>query len=144
MSEIHFQPGDATRPARTAHLSARTGALIAAALVAAGVLVVAGLFGAPDLLSDIIRSAERISLRETAQRGQEAFADQKNHYSQHDAEDKPDTVAPDRDNQRRVDVAERVEQGHLTYAAHDEGGNGELPPSAPPPGEREDERGMSY
>ena len=39
-----------------------------------GTVVVTGLLAAPSLLSALVESADRLALRETAQRGQEAFA----------------------------------------------------------------------
>ena len=50
------------------------GAVIAALVVGAGTAAVTGLLGAPALLADLVRSVDRLALRETAKRGAEAFA----------------------------------------------------------------------
>jgi hypothetical protein len=74
VSEIRFHSGDPTRRTRSAAIGPRAGFVLAALLVFAGTLVSVGLFGAPDLIFDLVRSADRIGLRETARRGAEALA----------------------------------------------------------------------
>lgn len=74
MSEIRFHSGDPTRRARSAAIDPPLGYALAALLVLAGTLVVGGLLGASDLISDLVRSADRIAVRETARRGAESLA----------------------------------------------------------------------
>lgn len=74
MTEVRFHPGDPKRPARSVRIGARLGMVAAGLLVLSGTLMVLGLFAAPDLVSDLIRSADRLALRETARRSREALA----------------------------------------------------------------------
>lgn len=74
MSEILLHPGDPSQPVRTMRISRAGGTLAAVLLVAAGTSVVVGLLGAPDLVSDLVRSADRLALRETARRSAEAYS----------------------------------------------------------------------
>lgn len=74
MSEIRLHSGDPARPPRAARLVGRSAWLVASALTFAGVTVVVGLLGAPDLIYFLVRSADRLALRETALRGREALA----------------------------------------------------------------------
>lgn len=73
MTEIRFHSSDPRRRPRAWKLDERAGRLVAALLVLAGTLVAIGLFGAPDLVAYVVRSAERLALRVTAERGQLAF-----------------------------------------------------------------------
>lgn len=73
MSEIRFQSSDPGRAPRTFLIDARFGLSLAALLTLLGATSVLGLFGAPDLISDLERSADTLALRETARRGQEAL-----------------------------------------------------------------------
>jgi murein DD-endopeptidase MepM/ murein hydrolase activator NlpD len=74
MTEVQFHPGEARRKTRVVRISPAAGAAIALAVVGAGTATVTGLLGAPALLSDLVRSVDRLALRETAKRGAEAFA----------------------------------------------------------------------
>lgn len=74
MSEILFHPGDPKRKVRSARISPALGAALALLLVAMGTATTLGLLGASDLISDLVRSAERFALRETARRGAEAYS----------------------------------------------------------------------
>lgn len=73
MSEIRFHPGDPKRRSRSIELGPVLGGLIAALAIAAGTVTFLGLAGAPSLVSDLIRSVDRLALRETARRGTEAL-----------------------------------------------------------------------
>lgn len=73
MTEIRFHSGDPRRRPRAWALDERQGRVAAALLVLAGTLVTIGLFGAPDLAAWVVRSAERLALRQTAERGLLAF-----------------------------------------------------------------------
>ena len=74
MTEVRFHPGDAKRKTRVVRIAPATGAILAALVVGAGTAAVTGLLGAPALLSDLVRSVDRLALRETTKRGAEAFA----------------------------------------------------------------------
>lgn len=73
MTEIRFHSGDPRRRPRAWKLDERAGRVVAALLVLAGTLVAVGLFGAPDLVAYVVRSAERLAVHVTAERGQRAF-----------------------------------------------------------------------
>ncbi len=73
MTEIRFHSRDPRRRPRAWKLDERAGRVAAALLVLAGTLVAIGLFGAPDLVTYVVRSAERLALRVTASRGLLAF-----------------------------------------------------------------------
>lgn len=73
MTEIRFHSSDPRRRPRAWKLDERQGRVAAALLVLSGTLVAIGLFGAPGLAAWVVRSAERIALRETAERGLQAF-----------------------------------------------------------------------
>ncbi|MBK9089749.1 MAG: M23 family metallopeptidase [Holophagales bacterium] len=73
MTEIRFHSRDPRRRPRAWKLDERAGRVAAALLVLAGTLVAVGLFGAPDLVTYVVRSAERLALRITASRGLLAF-----------------------------------------------------------------------
>lgn len=73
MTEIRFHSSDPRRRPRAWKLDERAGRVVAALIVLGGTLVAIGLFGAPDLVAYVVRSAERLTLRVTAQRGQLAF-----------------------------------------------------------------------
>lgn len=73
MSEIRFHPGDPTRRTRSLEVGARGGWLLATFACGTGALAACALTIAPSLMSDLIRSADRLALRETAQRGVEAY-----------------------------------------------------------------------
>jgi murein DD-endopeptidase MepM/ murein hydrolase activator NlpD len=74
VSEIRFHSGDPTRPAASATIGPFAGSLIAATLLLSGGLVALGLMAAHNLISGLVRSADRTAVRETARRGAEAFA----------------------------------------------------------------------
>lgn len=74
MSEIRLHSGDPARPSRAVRLDGRRAWIVSVALALAGISVVVGLVGAPDLISYLVRSADRLALRETALRGREALA----------------------------------------------------------------------
>jgi murein DD-endopeptidase MepM/ murein hydrolase activator NlpD len=69
VTEIRFHSRDPRRKPRAWKLDERAGRVAAALLVLAGTLVAIGLFGAPDLATWVVRSAERLALRVTARRG---------------------------------------------------------------------------
>ncbi len=73
MTEIRFHSRDPRRRPRAWKFDERAGRVAAALLVLAGTLVAIGLFGAPDLVAYVVRSAERLALRITASRGLLAF-----------------------------------------------------------------------
>lgn len=73
MSEIRFHPGNPKRRSRSIDVGPILGGLIAALAVAAGTVTFLGLAGAPSLVSDLIRSVDRLALRESARRGAEAL-----------------------------------------------------------------------
>ena len=73
VTEIRFHSRDPRRRPRAWKLDERAGRVAAALLVLAGTLVAIGLFGAPDLVTYVVRSAERLALRITATRGLLAF-----------------------------------------------------------------------
>jgi murein DD-endopeptidase MepM/ murein hydrolase activator NlpD len=73
VTEIRFHSGDPRRRPRAWKLDERAGRVVAALLVLGGTLVAVGLFGAPDLVAYVVRSAERLALHVTAERGQRAF-----------------------------------------------------------------------
>jgi len=73
MSEIRFHPGDPKRKSRSITIGPVLGGVLATALVGAGTLVFLGLLGAPSLVSDLIRSVDRLALHEATRRGTEAF-----------------------------------------------------------------------
>jgi murein DD-endopeptidase MepM/ murein hydrolase activator NlpD len=74
VTELRFHPGDATRKTRVMRIAPAAGAALAVLVVGAGTATFTGLLGAPALLSDLVRSVDRLALRETARRGAEAFA----------------------------------------------------------------------
>lgn len=74
MSELWLHPGDPTRPVKSVPISSRLGWLVATSLVVCGILTALGLFAAPGLLSLLVRSADRLALRQTAQRSLEAVS----------------------------------------------------------------------
>ena len=73
VTEFRFHSSDPRRRPRAWKLDARAGRVVAALLVLAGTLVSIGLFGAPDLVAYVVRSAERLAVRVTAERGLLAF-----------------------------------------------------------------------
>ncbi len=73
MAEIRFYSSDPKSRSRSFLLEKTTGRLVAAAILAAGFLVLLGLLGAPALIADLSRSADRLVLREEARRGEEAL-----------------------------------------------------------------------
>lgn len=74
MTEIRFHSSDPSRPVRTVRVEGRAGTLTAAIILGAGVAVSLGLLLAPGLVDDLSRSADRLAVRQTAERGREAFA----------------------------------------------------------------------
>jgi murein DD-endopeptidase MepM/ murein hydrolase activator NlpD len=73
VTEFRFHSRDPKRRPRAWKLDERAGRVAAALLVLAGTLVAIGLFGAPDLVAYVVRSAERLALRVKAERGLLAF-----------------------------------------------------------------------
>ena len=73
MSEIRFHPGNPKHRSRSIDVGPVLGGLIAGFAVAAGTVTFLGLAGAPSLVSDLIRSVDRLALHETARRGAEAL-----------------------------------------------------------------------
>lgn len=71
--QIRLHSSDPKRPARVVTLLGRTGMAVSILLLGAGTLVVLGLLGAPDLVAYVVRSAERLAVRETARKGVQAF-----------------------------------------------------------------------
>ncbi len=69
MTEIRFHSRDPRRRPRAWKLDERGGRVAAALLLLAGTLVAIGLFGAPDLVTYVVRSAERLALHVKTQRG---------------------------------------------------------------------------
>lgn len=73
MTEVRFHSRDPRRRPRAWKIDGRGGRVVGALLVLAGTLVAIGLFGAPDLVAYVVRSAERLTIRVTARRGLLAF-----------------------------------------------------------------------
>ena len=73
MTEIRFHSRDPRRRPRAWKLDERAGQIAATFLVLGGSLESIGLFGAPDLVAYVVRSAERLALRVTAERGLLAY-----------------------------------------------------------------------
>lgn len=73
MTEIRFHSRDPRRRPRAWKLDERAGQVAAALLLFGGTLVAIGLLGAPDLVAFVVRSAERLAVRVTAERGLLAF-----------------------------------------------------------------------
>lgn len=73
MSEIRFHPGDPKGKTRAVTIGPILGATLSALLVAAGTVTFLGLASAPSLVWDLVRSVDRLALREAARRGAEAF-----------------------------------------------------------------------
>ncbi len=73
MSEIRFHPGDPKRKTRAVTIGPVLGAALAAVLVASGTVTFLGLVSAPSLVWDLVRSVDRLALREAARRGAQAF-----------------------------------------------------------------------
>jgi murein DD-endopeptidase MepM/ murein hydrolase activator NlpD len=73
VTEIRFHSRDPRRSPRAWKVDERAGRVVAALLVLSGTLVAVGLFGAPDLVAYVVRSAERLALQRTAERGQLAY-----------------------------------------------------------------------
>jgi hypothetical protein len=67
VTEIRFHSRDPRRRPRAWKLDERAGQIAATFLVLGGSLVSIGLFGAPDLVAYVVRSAERLALRVTAE-----------------------------------------------------------------------------
>ena len=84
MTEVRLHSNDPNRPTRTWTIGPRTGAVWALALLVAGNLVFLGLLAAPDLLDDLGRSADRLSLGEAARVSAEAFESVRNRYGELD------------------------------------------------------------
>jgi murein DD-endopeptidase MepM/ murein hydrolase activator NlpD len=85
MTEIRLHSSDPRRPTRTLAVGPAAGVIGALLLMLAGNLVFLGLMAAPDLLSDLGRSADRFSLRETARVSAEAFESVQHRYRKLDA-----------------------------------------------------------
>lgn len=73
MTEVRFHSSDPRRRPRAWKIDGNAGRVVGALLVLAGTLVAIGLFGAPDLVAYVVRSAERLTIRATARRGLLAF-----------------------------------------------------------------------
>ena len=85
MTEVRLHSSDPRRPTRTFTVGPKAGALGALLLLLVGNLVFLGLMAAPDLLSDLGRSADRLSLRESARVSAEAFESIQHRYRKLDA-----------------------------------------------------------
>ncbi len=84
MTEVRLHSNDPKQPTRTWTIGPRAGAVWAFVLLAAGNLAFLGLMAAPDLLHDLGRSADRLSLRESAKVSAEAFESVQNRYGKLD------------------------------------------------------------
>ena len=73
MSEIRFHPGDPKRKTRAVTIGPLLGATLAGLIVAAGTITFLGLVSAPSLVWDLVRSVDRLALREASIRGVESF-----------------------------------------------------------------------
>lgn len=73
MTEVRFHSRDPRRAPRAWKVDERAGRVVAALLVLSGTLVAVGLFGATDLVAYVVRSAERLAIQRTAERGQLAY-----------------------------------------------------------------------
>ena len=73
MTEVRFHSSDPRRRPRAWKIDGNAGRVVGALLVLGGTLVSIGLFGAPDLVAYVVRSAERLTIRATARRGLLAF-----------------------------------------------------------------------
>lgn len=73
VTEVRFHSSDPRRRPRAWKIDGNAGRVVGALLVLAGTLVAIGLFGAPDLVAYVVRSAERLTIRATARRGLLAF-----------------------------------------------------------------------
>ena len=80
MTEIRFHSSDPRERTKVVRIGPRAGVAVAAALMVTGNLVFLGLMAAPDLVADLGRSADRLSLRESARIGVEAFESVKRRY----------------------------------------------------------------
>jgi murein DD-endopeptidase MepM/ murein hydrolase activator NlpD len=74
VSEIRYHPGNPKRKSRSIDVGPLLGGGFAFLVVAFGTITFLGLAGAPSLVSDLIRSVDRLALRVTARRGAEALA----------------------------------------------------------------------
>lgn len=73
MTEIRAFSGRAGAPVLNLRIEGWPGLVLGGFLLAAGTSVVSGLLSAPQLVDELSRSADRLALRESARRGQEAF-----------------------------------------------------------------------
>jgi murein DD-endopeptidase MepM/ murein hydrolase activator NlpD len=73
VTEVRFHSSDPRRRPRAWKIDGNAGRVVGVLLVLAGTLVAIGLFGAPDLVAYVVRSAERLTIRATARRGLLAF-----------------------------------------------------------------------
>lgn len=73
MTRVLFHSSDASRRPHAVSLEGLAGWVAAAFVVAAGTAAALGLFGAPDLIADLSRQADRLALRETSLRSREAL-----------------------------------------------------------------------
>jgi murein DD-endopeptidase MepM/ murein hydrolase activator NlpD len=85
MTEIRLHSSDPRRPTRILPIGPSWGVAVALLLLLAGNLAFLGLLAAPDLLSDLGRSADRLSLRQTALVSAEAFESVQHRYRKLDA-----------------------------------------------------------
>src|SRR5512140_1486308 len=81
MTEVRFHSSDPRRPTRVTEIGPGAGLVIAAVLMAAGNLVFFGLLAAPDLVSDLGRSADSLALGESARIGGQAFESVRRRYA---------------------------------------------------------------
>src|SRR5512140_3466583 len=86
MTQVRLHSSDPRRPTRTFTIGPRAGAFGAFLLLLIGNLVVLGLMAAPDLLSDLGHSADRLALRESARVSAEAFESVQLRYRKLDAQ----------------------------------------------------------
>ncbi|MCG3194080.1 MAG: M23 family metallopeptidase [Thermoanaerobaculia bacterium] len=73
MTELRVFAGRAGSPALNMRIEGWLGLVVAGVLLAAGTSVVSGLLSAPQLVDDLSRSADRLALRQSVLRGQEAL-----------------------------------------------------------------------
>jgi murein DD-endopeptidase MepM/ murein hydrolase activator NlpD len=74
VSLLRVHPGDPGRKSRSLEIGPRGGAALAGLLLGCGFSIVLGLAGAPGVVSDAVHAADRLAIRQTAQRGVESLA----------------------------------------------------------------------
>jgi murein DD-endopeptidase MepM/ murein hydrolase activator NlpD len=74
MSLLRVHPANPGRRSRSLEVGPRGGAAFAVFVLLCGGSIVAGLAGAPHVVSDAVNAADRVAIFQTAQRGAESFA----------------------------------------------------------------------